>query len=607
MVKFEENRERNEDVTLRSVEGIGDFLMPGALQKGSRISTKKKTRKKTRNHEFVMACSVTKKMQQLYFILYSKPSTQIIEMSQNNIISCDLLDNARKHIWFLKQVHANTAISLSDYDVSPAAIESIRRYQDLWLPLVAATSTQGSNNSKPVILIPPPDIAWVWHCHRLAPKHYCVYCNDTFGYVIEANPPFTLALPQTDTDNVYTTATQNLWNTHYPQESFYLLDFPAHSHTSIDVDCVMIGKFNILESMKRQVTFLWQVSGERYDDDDFLKEGVRRYARFLLLKSMKRNDILVPTYQIDLMWHTHMLTSMEWYNMDCLCIMNSVFHHDDSYTNRSEGGVLDVSYNATRTLWESVYGTEYVVPDGMYRGEPPKEFFSPQWKPDKPSLPSQWAELSGTASDGSLAFVLTSGQTRYAIKDLENMEKYVLGRIESKIGYYHIETREAHTILLMRVIAHIRLGEADVAMAKSCCGPSAQISKYEKKLVPLNEARALLQERLSATAPRGATKTIQVAESAVYSRNGAWLYPVAFYECAGGACGGAVATGAGGTYFCKTAGEVNLSQFFSLNDQYYVICYIHLLYFQYRLRGERLCRRRRWLCWLWWCLRRSPL
>jgi hypothetical protein len=196
-------------------------------------------------------------------------------MSQNNIYSCDLLDNARKHIWFLKQVHANTAISLSDYDVSPVAIESIRRYQDLWLPLVAASSAQGSNNSKPAILIPPPDIAWVWHCHRLAPKHYCDYCNDTFGYVIEANPPFALALAQNDMDNIYTnvdiTATIKLWKTEYPQESFCLLGLPPQSHSSVDMDRAIIGNFNLLESMKRQVTFLWQVSGERYGHDDFLE------------------------------------------------------------------------------------------------------------------------------------------------------------------------------------------------------------------------------------------------------------------------------------------------------------------------------------------------
>jgi hypothetical protein len=253
---------------------------------------------------------------------------------------------------------------------------------------------------------------------------------------------------------------------------------------------------------------------------------------------------------------------MEWYNMDCIKIMNYVFHHDDSYTDRNEGGVLDVSYNTTRTLWESVYGSEYVVPGGMYRGEPPKEFFSPKWNRDKPSGPRRWAKLSGKASDGSPAFVLTTEQERHTIKDLKNREKYVLGRIESKTGYYHIETREAHKILLDRVRAKIYRVEDKICKDKCCCGPRAQISLDEGYLVTLNEAKSLLRERLVAPAPGGATKTKQVAESAVYSRDGAWLYPVAFYDCAGGACGGAVASGAGGTYFCKTAGDVNYPIFF---------------------------------------------
>jgi Glycine-rich domain-containing protein-like len=526
-----------------------------------------------------------------YFILHvqRKPSTQIIEMSLKNIFSCDLLDNARKHLWFLKQVHANTAISLTDYYTSPAAIESIRRYQDLWLPLVAATSGQGSNKSVTVLLFPPPDIAWVWHCHRLAPKHYCDYCNDLFGYTVEANPPFALALSQNDMDKVYTntdiTETIKLWKTEYPQESFYLLGVPTRSHSSIDVDRAIVGNFNVLESMKRQATFLWQVSGKRYADDDFLDNGVLNYAKFLHLKpkATNQNIILVPTIQIDLMWHTHMLTSMWSYNKDCIRIMNSIFLHDDSYTDRSEGGTLDVAYVATKTLWKSVYGTEYVVPGGMYRGEPPKEYFSPKWNPSSKSLtssiskqrmgkvhvsssispaPRRWATVRGTASDGRPSFIVSPKQTRHGIKTLPSMEMYVLGRINSKTGYYHLETREAHTILWMRVNAHINAVEMDVCMAECCCGSSAEISKYERKLVTLREAKALLQERLGAAAPTGATKTKQVADSAVCSRDGAWLYPVAFYDCAGGACGGAVVSSGGGTFSSKQQTKIYILLFF---------------------------------------------
>jgi Glycine-rich domain-containing protein-like len=434
-------------------------------------------------------------------------------MSMNNcVFSCDLVANARKHIWFLRKVHASTGVSSPDCDVTtPRLMESLRRYQDLWLPLVAATSVMpasyctGSSTTPPALLliqlIPPPDIAWVWHCHRLAPKQYCDYCTDTFGHTIEANPPFTLVLPHGDTDtsdteSVIITRTEDLWNTRYPKENFYLLDLPTPRQTSIDVTHPLIGKFDVLGSMKRQATFLWQVSGERYTDDDFLEEGVANYAKFLHLrpKAMQQNIILVPTIQIDLMWHTHMLTSMECYNRDCIRIMNSILYHDDTYTDRSEGSVLDVAYTATKTLWKSVYGTEYVVPDGMYRGEPPTEYFSPQWDPDKnrfkPSIkkqcignvqalstspgPRDCPELSGTSSEASSTRILSSKQARQERKQLRQIE------------------------------ADISQVETDMHWANCCCRSSTLISKYEKKLDTLKKAKAVMLERFE-IAPSGTT------------------------------------------------------------------------------------------------------
>ena len=33
--------------------------------------------------------------------------------------------------------------------------------------------------------MPPIDIAWVWHLHRLAPLKYAAYCRERFGAVLE--------------------------------------------------------------------------------------------------------------------------------------------------------------------------------------------------------------------------------------------------------------------------------------------------------------------------------------------------------------------------------------------------------------------------------------
>ena len=132
---------------------------------------------------------------------------------------------------------------------------------------------------------------------------------------------------------------------------------------------------------------MWQVSGERFGDTDFLKQGVLNYYRFLKFNpsASKQGIILVPTYQIDLMWHTHTLTSIYMYNTDCVSIMHSTLHHDDSLTDRSDGGVLVAE---TKSTWMKEYGTDFVVAGGKYRGEPPTEYFTTKWRSYDDCLPS---------------------------------------------------------------------------------------------------------------------------------------------------------------------------------------------------------------------------
>jgi hypothetical protein len=312
-----------------------------------------------------------------------------MSMMKGNVFPCDLVAHAKRHMIFLKQCHL--WMTSSKYDTTADLTESLRRYQDLWLPLVA------SEQSSTQPIIPPPDVAWLWHCHRLAPKEYCNYCVSAFGYIVEANPPFAVALPEDEEadHNQAIEQTQALWEERYPNEPFFLkaaID-PSDSAT-LAAALPTIGGFDLLGSTKRQATFLWQVSGASFSDDDFLTQGVENYARFLLLKpkAIEQRITLVPTFQIDLMWHTHMLTSMEQYDADCLRLMGSKLYHDDSLTDRSDGEILDVSYRATQDLWQKEYGTDYAVCGGMYRGEPPEEYYSPNtsaWTfPDEAQLSS---------------------------------------------------------------------------------------------------------------------------------------------------------------------------------------------------------------------------
>ena len=486
-----------------------------------------------------------------------------------NIFSRDLMSNAKKHLEFLKAIH-EYYIAYHDHDLNKGSHESLRRYQELWLPLVAAHTTQQ--------LYPPPDIAWLWHCHRLAPKHYADYCHDNFGgRIIEAHPPFEMAHPMriaTAAHIEFFQSTMDAWTEMYPHEAFFL---PTNGATtcpetktnehSTSTSTLLQG-FDLLGSIHRQADFLWQVSGERFGDDDFLKDGVQNYYRFLKLRphAAKQGMVLIPTYQIDLMWHTHILSSIEMYNKDCIRIMNGTLHHDDSLTDRSEGGILETSFTRTKSLWMKHYGTEYVVAGGMYRGEPPPEYYTDQWRSYDDSLPAtitnfaligkvgassigkvetvptQWAPLDGTASDGSPAFIASPYKSIDAIKPLQHKSKYVLGRYGRKTGYYHIETRAANAILKNRVDARLRTYESSLAFEKGCCGERNphKIDGLERICSELFQCQTLLRERLDAPVPWGSTRTKTVGSTKVNGDNNTWMYPPVIYSSAGGACGGMV-------------------------------------------------------------------
>ena len=343
----------------------------------------------------------------------------------HDTFSCDLVHQAKCHILFLKALHSD-GITLQR-----PSVESFRRYKDLWLPLFSKQSKGDGSVEKN--LIPPSDIAWIWHCHRLAPYRYMDYVQTTFleglddpqvegsfdgGKMSKAFESFhherpflfqsdkTISNDQNDTDaseEEYAdlcSHTKLLWTKLYPHESFFLKtednpNSPLKS-TSTPTDAGLLGDFNVLDSCERQSTFLWQVSGDRYDDNSFLLEGIENYIKFLhLMTSSSRPEFIVPTYQIDLMWHTHMLTSIANYHKDCVAMTGSIIEHNDSLTDRREGGLLDVNFQATKKLWYESYGVDYIVKGGMYRGEPPRVYYDTAW-----SLSTIFKNQQGILPDG---------------------------------------------------------------------------------------------------------------------------------------------------------------------------------------------------------------
>ncbi|CAN3374358.1 hypothetical protein DIURU_000764 [Diutina rugosa] len=87
-----------------------------------------------------------------------------------------------------------------------------------------------------------------------------------------------------------------------------------------------------------------------------LKESIKRYARFFsLITHYDQQQILVPTLDIDLVWHTHQL-SMAFYFEDCMHAGSGcVVDHDD----KVESARLDGGFTATAKLYRSHFNESY--------------------------------------------------------------------------------------------------------------------------------------------------------------------------------------------------------------------------------------------------------
>jgi hypothetical protein len=419
--------------------------------------------------------------------------------------SVDLLSNAAKHKTFLRLQHEHGTT------LTTPTVESLRRYRDLWLPMVYENPTMD--------LVPPIDVGWLWHCHRLAPFRYVSFLKNRFGTdcpILEARPPFAIQVTpreggmvvgEDDTGGVLATtaaATRTLWNDRYPGESFDLSEtsslvatpVPAKDSGSITtspntMDSLLLSGFDLLASTARQATFLWQVSGPRFADHEFLQDGVGNYYKFLQLRKRASNkqQVIVPTYQIDLMWHTHILTHLGHYYDDCRAIMGDTLHHDDSLNDRTEGGTLDRAFQVTKALWEEQYGEEYSVVGGMYRGEPPQEFFTAKWGQGQQDvsclLPAigpflhmvgiqgasstnpvdTWTNPDGLTAKGEPGFITPSEKSKARGVNgnpSKSEEGYIFGMGTKGLGYYHETTRDAYQILRTRIAAQVARTEYEL-------------------------------------------------------------------------------------------------------------------------------------------------
>ena len=281
----------------------------------------------------------------------------------------------RSHVSFLRTVHLyDGRVGLYD---GPALEGALRRYLS-WLELIAG------RDAKAPAVVPPIDVAWVWHCHRLAPLRYAAFCEDRYGRILEPGAAaFQLCLP--GAKEAAARASREAWE----KAALGVGGFDAPTDAPADAraddgsadPCEPLLGYDVREASRRQRTFLWQVSGPRFEEDAFVEDALDRYEKFLRLMGLHgyRSNFWVPSYDIDLCWHTHMLASTSRYVSETAALAGEPVAHDDSVNDREAGSKLNVSWAATQRLWTDAYGADAcgIAKDGgCYRGEPPESWFS---------------------------------------------------------------------------------------------------------------------------------------------------------------------------------------------------------------------------------------
>lgn len=88
------------------------------------------------------------------------------------------------------------------------------------------------------------------------------------------------------------------------------------------------------------------------------RKAERDYRRFLELHVRYPSTSLVPTLDIDEMWHAHILDTRT-YAADCERLFGTFMHHAPAWDGENEAE-LEIAFAATQGLWIDVFGEEVV-------------------------------------------------------------------------------------------------------------------------------------------------------------------------------------------------------------------------------------------------------
>ncbi|GAA5804045.1 hypothetical protein HPULCUR_009531 [Helicostylum pulchrum] len=90
------------------------------------------------------------------------------------------------------------------------------------------------------------------------------------------------------------------------------------------------GSIDMIQAVARQYKFAVKATKVvNWNAPDGIVKGIRHYANFLAIIHGDNSLVAVPTYEIDLAWHTHMLSHLS-YRTFCYKVFRRLINHDDT-------------------------------------------------------------------------------------------------------------------------------------------------------------------------------------------------------------------------------------------------------------------------------------
>uniref|UniRef100_A0A914CSV5 Uncharacterized protein n=1 Tax=Acrobeloides nanus TaxID=290746 RepID=A0A914CSV5_9BILA len=226
----------------------------------------------------------------------------------NEQSSIDLVQASINEAYFLSYVNESERFLFEENVLENA----IRRYETCWLPMQAKNPN--------LELIPPLDVHFIWHCHMLRPLSYRKDCISIVGTVVDHKVFSNEKL----NDNEIRNCAKKTWQEFIPIEPY---DFDSQNYA---------------------------VSGQYEQQSSYdLKSAVHRQQTFIKKISAKTMG-LMPTLDMDLVWHTHQLHPRLYAN-DCLKMFGYIINHNDTVEKKTE------KQRITQNWWMKLQLGEYKI------------------------------------------------------------------------------------------------------------------------------------------------------------------------------------------------------------------------------------------------------